>query len=612
MLLRSAHTAITRRGVARLSTAPAPAVEAIRALYRRGSGRRKTGPGQPRVVACVTGGGGSLFSWLLSEPGASSCLLEGIVPYDKESLNEFLADHGRSADHVGFCSPEMAAELAAAARDRAIALTPLVAQWPDAIGVASTATIVSHFTRRGDYRVHAAACTGADASVLGLTHKFVKGARERPEEDTACAMLTLRALAEAAGLESAGALATCGVRTLDTAATNAVGESASGVEAIPTPQVSPPSPTMAAAPRVLIPRAEAYTTVPLPLNGALPRGTLIVANDDEWDPTAVAQAASAALSALGTEGDGGDGAWALPPAPVLFEAASAGSAAKLLSQIAPHATAAHVTNWAILSPPADPVATSGAAEDAAAATTSNEEAALMSELPPPHTHRALSGALPLGSRVLLSPASAHRLLASLLAHWQSGQGAARLAAASARGGRLVVARPMGASEAALEEEARSVVQTELPAALREAFVFCSEHWHDGALNGLSDGSPSTDGVDGVYTGGWDARDGRPQGRGEMKWENGITYEGHWTAGKYDGYGSKSYSRGGGYAGMWRHGLREGYGTSYFGGKWGHDRWVGPFVKDMAHGVGTMYPHVEGGASEEGVPFEFVHGKPKEE
>ena len=55
-----------------------------------------------------------------------------------------------------------------------------------------------------------------------------------------------------------------------------------------------------------------------------------------------------------------------------------------------------------------------------------------------------------------------------------------------------------------------------------------------------------------------------------------------------------------------------YGTSYFGGKWGHDRWVGPFVEDMAHGVGTMYPHVEGGASEEGVPFEFVHGKPKEE
>ena len=134
-----APSVLWRTARRRLSTAPAPAVEAIRALYRRGSGRRKIGPGQPRVVAVVTGGGGSLFSWLLSEPGASSCLLEGLVPYGKDSLNEFLAEHGRSADHVGFCSPEMAAVLAAAARDRAIALTPLVSQWPDAIGVASQA-----------------------------------------------------------------------------------------------------------------------------------------------------------------------------------------------------------------------------------------------------------------------------------------------------------------------------------------------------------------------------------------------------------------------------------------------------------------------------------------
>ena len=108
-------------------------------------------------MALVTGGGGSLFSWMLSEPGASSMLLEGRIPYGKESAGAFLGEHGRTAEGVGFCSTEMSALLAAAARDRAIMLTPRVASWPDAIGVASTATIISHYTRRGDYRVHAAA-----------------------------------------------------------------------------------------------------------------------------------------------------------------------------------------------------------------------------------------------------------------------------------------------------------------------------------------------------------------------------------------------------------------------------------------------------------------------
>ena len=71
------------------------------------------GPGQPRVVAVVTGGGGSLISWLLREPGASSCLLEARVPYDKLSLLALLAEHGRSTS-ASFCSPEMAAALAEA------------------------------------------------------------------------------------------------------------------------------------------------------------------------------------------------------------------------------------------------------------------------------------------------------------------------------------------------------------------------------------------------------------------------------------------------------------------------------------------------------------------
>jgi hypothetical protein len=230
-----------------MSGAPAAAVAAIRALYRRGSGRRRTGPGQPRVVALVTGGGGSLFSWLLSEPGASSCLLEGTVPYAKESLVEFLAEHGRDIEGVGFCSPAMAARMAEAARDRAIQLTPKIEQWPDAIGVASTATIVSHYQRRGGYRVHAAACTGGADTLTAYSHTLTKGARERDGEDAACALLTLRALADAAGLAEAPALAACGVRRDDTPARNAVGEVASGVEELPQAVATPLSAAAAAA-----------------------------------------------------------------------------------------------------------------------------------------------------------------------------------------------------------------------------------------------------------------------------------------------------------------------------------------------------------------------------
>ena len=60
------------------------------------------------------------------------------------------------------------------------------------------------------------------------------------------------------------------------------------------------------------------------------------------------------------------------------------------------------------------------------------------------------------------------------------------------------------------------------------------------------------------------------------------------AGRYHGVGAKLYSKGGGYEGEWRHGLRHGWGTSFYDGKWGNDRWAGPFEDDLPHGHGTMY------------------------
>ena len=162
--------------------------QTLRQLYLSGV-KRKGFPtvDQPRIVASITGGGGQFFSDTLQEPGASSFLLEANVPYAKEALLKFIGDARRveaDAPEVGFCSPEMAALMADAARDRALSLTMLLAQWSDCAGVGCTATIVSHYTRRGGYRAHAAAAAG-DGSITAYTHELVKGARERAGDSAA-------------------------------------------------------------------------------------------------------------------------------------------------------------------------------------------------------------------------------------------------------------------------------------------------------------------------------------------------------------------------------------------------------------------------------------------
>lgn len=60
------------------------------------------------------------------------------------------------------------------------------------------------------------------------------------------------------------------------------------------------------------------------------------------------------------------------------------------------------------------------------------------------------------------------------------------------------------------------------------------------LPDLDDGSPSTVGVPGRYTGGicGSTEFPTPEGTGSMIWENGVTYDGEWKAGRYDGQGSK--------------------------------------------------------------------------
>ena len=145
-----------RRCVARFASstsaaptaAPTPIMDALRQIYNSGTDDAwppAAKAGQPQVVVVVTGGGGQLVGAMLSLPGASSCLLEAVVPYSKNSCLDFLAAHGRSAEGIGFCSEDMALQLALAARDRGMKLEPNLARWPDIHGIASTATIVSGY-----------------------------------------------------------------------------------------------------------------------------------------------------------------------------------------------------------------------------------------------------------------------------------------------------------------------------------------------------------------------------------------------------------------------------------------------------------------------------------
>ena len=551
--------------VRRCSTATVEATT-VKSLFLQGAGRRRNGQGQTRVCAVVTGGGGRLFSHLLGEPGATSFLLEGTIPYDKHAFLGYLSAQNRGLP-AGFCSGPSAVALARAARDRAMSLTRRIDRWPDCAGVSATATIVSHYPRRGAYRAHAAAADAFDTA-HAYEHIMVKGARERPGEDAAVARLALRACAEVAGVpdDVVATLRTEGIVLEPVASTNAVGEVADGVETVPVHTTIEPE---AATARVWVPGLERSIVAP----ANLPDNVVIV--PWESDDTALSSRAADALRALGREGEEGDGPWVDPPAPVLFDAGPPAHVAATAMPTAGGDSAERsrlVSNWGIL------------------------EVLEAAEVDVAHRLALLVGRYPRATFTLSCDAAfaltSNRDLAIAL---------------TAGGASFVVEQ--GAVEAAKRA-------WELPLEVVSAFTWIGakdndvrnvksangegsvEHGYEGRVSGLTDGSPSTEIGTGRYVGGWDAD--RPHGTGTMEWDNGITYTGDWHEGQFHGWGSKLYSRGGGYEGEWQSGKRHGQGTTFY--KYG--RWEGPFVDDKPDGSGTMFYDDEPGKA-----FRFESGKP---
>ncbi len=146
--------------------------------------------GGARLALCVTGGGARAVSWLMGVPGASRSVLEVQIPYSESALEGYL---GRRVD--GAVSPEVAAEMARAARSRA---RRLAGRGETVAGVGCTAGLATDRPRRGEHRCYVAVCSEAGVTTYGL--RLAKGLRDRDGEDDLVSRLVLRAAADGVGV----------------------------------------------------------------------------------------------------------------------------------------------------------------------------------------------------------------------------------------------------------------------------------------------------------------------------------------------------------------------------------------------------------------------------
>ena len=142
-----------------------------------------------QAVIVSTGGGSQAISHLLSTPGASSVVLECLVPYARQAVDRLLGGPQES-----FCSSRTARRLAMMAWQRACGLGAAPAT---ALGAAVTASLRSRGPKRGQHRIVAA--THRLDATTSATLVLRKGARSRADEESVAAALLLERLAATAG-----------------------------------------------------------------------------------------------------------------------------------------------------------------------------------------------------------------------------------------------------------------------------------------------------------------------------------------------------------------------------------------------------------------------------
>ncbi len=146
-----------------------------------------------RLVLSLTGGGSGAMAALLQVPGASASVLEAIVPYSAQSLQDWL---GGSVDQ--YCSEATARAMAMRAFERSRELSD---DDPHRLcGIGATASLATNRPKRGPHRIHVA-WQSATATVVA-TCRFTTGAGTRADEEDVSAQLILGAIAEACGISA--------------------------------------------------------------------------------------------------------------------------------------------------------------------------------------------------------------------------------------------------------------------------------------------------------------------------------------------------------------------------------------------------------------------------
>jgi len=147
-----------------------------------------------KLSVVATGGGSGGISALCETPGASRVVVEGLVPYARESIDRLL---GGPQEH--YCSERTARRLATVAWQRAAdAACPRLA-----VGAAVTASLVTLEPKRGTHRAFVAVQTGSATHVASV--ELVKGWRSRDQEEAVAAALLLWLIASSTGPQPAEA-----------------------------------------------------------------------------------------------------------------------------------------------------------------------------------------------------------------------------------------------------------------------------------------------------------------------------------------------------------------------------------------------------------------------
>jgi nicotinamide mononucleotide (NMN) deamidase PncC len=145
-----------------------------------------------QLVLAITGGGSGTIAALLEVSGASASVLEAVVPYSANALDDWL--RGRPDN---YCSERTARAMAMAAFERARKLSE--ADSHVLRGIGATASLASNKPKRGAHRVHVAWQSFDTTAVASC--ELVKGQRTRAEEEHVATQLVLHAVAEACGVD---------------------------------------------------------------------------------------------------------------------------------------------------------------------------------------------------------------------------------------------------------------------------------------------------------------------------------------------------------------------------------------------------------------------------